>query len=765
MREAVDQPSTAESIRRGALAALIVVVGSLGLEMAYGVALGDAILYVGYELLFVVIPGWLTYRALSPRVGSVLRQLTMGWALGYVLEVLAFMLTAATDTRGLFVAYPLTIAAAATIVRRRTAVPSTGIVSHLPGRLIWLLVAVSLAAVTYFAIAYFPGAPLPGTKSVTYYLDYPRWISLAADAKNHWPIQDPSVSGEPLPYHYFVNIHLAAASQVTGLGLPLVYFRLFVFPLVLLLVLELVLAGQSFARSAYVGLTAACLALFVGQIRLDARNTFLAHTPFLGLFFTFLLRSPSFLFGLVILLPLMTLLGEIFADRGGRPRLGDWLLVVLFMVGASDAKITILPLVLVALILYAGWTRLVERRIRTAVSVAAALTLLVFGAVYVMQYRGHSSRTGIHPFAAFDGMSGVALIKDDLMRALPAFPGKTTLLSVGGVLIGAFGLLAGQLVGLAWIVRRQGHRLRPGHAWLSSLVVAGVLLSITLNEPGSVSALYFVFYGLVAGYILSAEGLRIAWQSRPPLSRQRMRIAAIALSSLVVIAALMGAPSWLHLFAGPHSDPHRYLFWYGGLLVFLLLLYAVARKWLGPTRWPAAALVCGAVLTVGALDTPLDSLVPTLANPGLAAHNFGKPLTPELYRALTWIRDETPTDSVIAVNNQWIDPANKASFEFDYSAFSERRVFLEGWGYSQRVVELGYAKVAQGIDPFVGRLRLNEAAFIRGSRGALRTMAQRYGVRYLVVDELNGYRSDVQMLGRVAREVYRAPGVLVFELR
>jgi hypothetical protein len=37
--------------------------------------------------------------------------------------------------------------------------------------------------------------------------------------------------------------------------------------------------------------------------------------------------------------------------------------------------------------------------------------------------------------------------------------------------------------------------------------------------------------------------------------------------------------------------------------------------------------------------------------------------------------------------------------------------------------------------------------------------------RYLVVDEINGYHSDVQALGRVGRVVYRAPGVLVFQLR
>jgi hypothetical protein len=43
-------------------------------------------------------------------------------------------------------------------------------------------------------------------------------------------------------------------------------------------------------------------------------------------------------------------------------------------------------------------------------------------------------------------------------------------------------------------------------------------------------------------------------------------------------------------------------------------------------------------------------------------------------------------------------------------------------------------------------------------------MSRRYGVRYLVVDSLNGYPADVRRLGRFSRVVYTAPGVLVLEL-
>ena len=182
---------------------------------------------------FVVLPGWFAYLALADRAGGALRQLAIGWALGYVLEILAFMVTAATGTRPLFFAYPVVICAIAALVSAAAGSPTLAAEPEpgIPPRFEWAIAAVCLLGVGYIALAYFPGAPLPGTKSVDYFIDYPRWIAMAADAKHHWPIMDPSVSGEPLPYHYFVNIHLAAASQVTGLGLPLIYFRLFILPL------------------------------------------------------------------------------------------------------------------------------------------------------------------------------------------------------------------------------------------------------------------------------------------------------------------------------------------------------------------------------------------------------------------------------------------------------------------------------------------------------------------------------------------------------
>jgi hypothetical protein len=60
-------------------------------------------------------------------------------------------------------------------------------------------------------------------------------------------------------------------------------------------------------------------------------------------------------------------------------------------------------------------------------------------------------------------------------------------------------------------------------------------------------------------------------------------------------------------------------------------------------------------------------------------------------------------------------------------------------------------------------LALNDALVKRASREALATMRAQYGVRYLLIDEVNGYRvsPDVQRLGRT---VYQHPGVWILQV-
>ena len=108
------------------LPALAVVIALLTFQVGWGASLGSAMLYLGYEVAYRIVPGWLLYRVLTSNPGSIVRQLALGWALGSALEVSFFMASAAADVRPVFSALPLLVGIPAAIVlwRRRQSADS-----------------------------------------------------------------------------------------------------------------------------------------------------------------------------------------------------------------------------------------------------------------------------------------------------------------------------------------------------------------------------------------------------------------------------------------------------------------------------------------------------------------------------------------------------------------------------------------------------------------------------------------------------------------
>ena len=637
------------------------------------------------------------------------------------------------------------------------------------GRLVfgWVAAAVCLLIATYVAITYFASAPLPGDRTISYFQDLPFALSLAGEAKHHWPITDPSVSGEPLPYHYFVHIHMAAASQVTGIKLPLVVFRLFILPLIVLVVTGLVAAGQSLLRSARVGLIGACIVFLVSQLNIDHGATFSA-AAFLGSSFVLMFTSPSYLLGVAFLVPLVMLLGERLAAEQIRGSGRDWVVIGLLMVGASDAKVAVLPLVIASLAIYGGWRWIRDRRPPLAALCGAALACAVALVVYAWQYAGHSS--GIRPDLLggvhfFNGLFAVGTIKDDLTTWLPGFTGKDLILSTGGVLFGMLGLLGAQLVGLIWFFRYTRLRLEEPQRWLLSILAAGLAGIFFLEAPNTDDQLYFIVYALVPGSLLSAQGLYWAWQRRPSFAGKRGVLVALLLVGAAAVAALMAVPAISHPFSGALRDSHTYMAVYAAFLVVLVLLALAARRWLEAWRWTAAALASVAILGVGVVDSPIGYLEPSVRNDVVLIPN--RTLTPGLYRAMAWIRDNTPGGDVIAVNSD-------ESFSFEYAAFAERTVFLGGSAYSVRIRERAYRPLAGGFvlgaagsastKLYPARRATNLAMFRHGDRRALREMEDHYKVRYLLIDRVNGYPSALRALAERGHVVYRNGDAVVIRL-
>ncbi len=739
--------------------AAAVIAGLLALEIGWGANAGSALLFALYELAFVVLPGWLVYRLLSSRPGAAIRQLALGWALGTALEVFAFMATAALDARILFSFYPLVVVAvAAPMLARRRRRPTAPGGEPLGRRAAWTLAAVCLAAMALVALSFFTVLPLPGGGTRAYFRDYTFHLGLAAEALHHWPIQDPNVIGEPFPYHYFAHIHMAAATQITGIDLPLVYFRLFPLPVVVLSVLLFVTAGRAFSRSAWVGLAAAGLTFFVADLQLQTTASF---PPFFGVFIRLSSLSPSALFGLPVFLALVIVVGEAVASRE-RLSPGDWAVVAILAAAATNSKVVILPLLLGALGLFAAGRALAARSWPRREIGAGAILLVALLITYMSQYRGHSSGLGASAFGTTGEMPAVVSLKQYFGSLLSLSTGSALLVGAGAV-VGLAGLMGPQLAGLAWTARlRRRYAIAPAAWWLAAVLAAAILI-VLFADSSNGAQLYFLIYGLAAGWLLAADGLRRAWRARPSeFSGGWGRPAALGIGWAVALVAVMRAPLDLDLFAGSQSQAQTYLFWYVGLALTLAALALAARR-VCPARagWSMGAFLTVALLVVGVIGTVSNIVVPALQGRPAPQEAMASQstLTPGRLAALDWIRDHTPTGAVLAVNNS--DP-----FNFQYAAFAERRVFLEGWGYSRQALD-DNAPTFLPNGPstvFPDRYALNARAFA-GDTGALSKLANDYGVRYLVVDSSGGVAVDAAALARAARPVYHSPEVTIYKIR
>ena len=136
----------------------------------------------------------------------------------------AFSGTAAIGTRGLFLVYPIVvILPCALAIARRWRVPQTAVLSEpLSFRAMWIAAGALALGLVYLTLMFLPLAPLPGASVVVEYPDYPYFISLIAQVMNHWPPATPGLVGVPLSYEWFVLFHIAAASQVSGVPIPII---------------------------------------------------------------------------------------------------------------------------------------------------------------------------------------------------------------------------------------------------------------------------------------------------------------------------------------------------------------------------------------------------------------------------------------------------------------------------------------------------------------------------------------------------------------
>lgn len=679
--------------RTAKLAAALIGTATLAIvPMAEGVAPGDCLLFVAYELGLVLLPGVLLYVALTGRAGLGLGQVVVGGALGLVIEIGFFALTAALDARGALPALQIATALAAlpfAIAAWRAQRPALDR-SRLSNAATVATLALVLTALFVVADRHFPKVPLPEDVVATNYHPDIAWeLALAAEARGHFPLQVPTLAGEPLRYHYFAALNEAAIGQVTGIAQPVVNFRLYLVPLLMLAVAGIVVLGREVGGSPWVGVLAGILVLFVGS----------PETLPDGLFLRNLYLSDTFLLGLVLFLALLVeLTAKLRPDDGvgGRGTRGDWAVVLLLLGGCAGAKGSILPVVVCGLAIalaFAIWRRLVSARM-LAIALATSLALLLAS---ILVLYGSSAGDTLDLVLFAPGRLTEQYVV--FARSLPdVLPDKAMLALVGSALAN-LEILAPLTPGLLLLGILYSRRL-PAPAPVIAALLMGLLaaslavFNVLFHASGS--QYYFLFYGYAAAAVASAVGLySIHLFDRS--ARRPVLLAAVASVAVLAIASFTDRPF--------SHEPRRFEAYSG-------------------------------------------------SSAGLTA---------DLYESLTWIRDNTPTDAVIAVNNQYSDRDHRLARACGYPAFAERRQLLGcEYGSSEPFPSLRELRAGCAQHPQPERFRLGEAIFERGSRSALGMAERRYGVTYLVADRLHSLGTlKLKNVSRLGRTVFANDAAVV----
>lgn len=753
-----------------ALAALAVLLTWL----ASGVTASVLLRFLAYEALWVVLPGCLLYILLSPAPGGRLRTLAIGWPLGYAMEVGAFALTAALHVRWALVLLPagslvlggLIASRRAARERLRTVVLGSGEPAQDAPR---LLVPLAVgAAVVLLAFTFFAAYPLPEhARSVSYSEDNIFDITLAGEARHHWPITESWIAGVPLHYYTGIFQHAAALNQVMGVSLAASFLRLLPSTTFLIAALQLWALGSTLqersrgaagadsrgagserwiAWAGWVGPLSPVLLLMTQDVNLDPlKSQVLQINPF-----TQFSLSPSFAFGVPFFLGALLLMQtrivqapergvasgpSSYAASGERAGLEEparWetagllLMVAVLAAGLASAKAFGAFDFVGGLGLYWLWQTARGKGSRVLTCCVAVAGMAVLAVYFLMIAGGGAATMGVHPLAFL--REGVTLTHATRLAKRIAGPTLYPLVLAAGSGVLAACALA-PLLGAGWLLWRE-RGLPRSTGLLVSVFLVGLGGYVTLGAPGGVEGVFFV-YGYIALVPVAALGFVRLGSETPATVRRGLLGAGAALLALGVAMATVSASvtltglaekAWLAVAYGTVA------------VVVVLAVWRLQRRYAVSltSRWARMAACVIPLLLALALVKPL-----ALAGNGAWKTVVGKRtsladtgveygMTAPLYAGLLWVRAHTTPCDELAVNNHYDNARHEESVYFYYSAFSERRVFLESWRYT--------AGGQYGGQPYPGRFALNQRAVAQADPQALRELAGR-GVSYVLIDK------------------------------
>lgn len=740
---------------------LVVVAGFVGLShRGAHVPLGDIAVFLGYLAGWIVLPGTVLWRLIDPRRERRLlaEDLAIGALVGYVIEFPAYIACLALGHPHAYVLWPaVPLIVLATPWGRRVRHLGQG---RLPVWWTWSASAVSLYVVVW--MGHFVWGPMPDTTTQLsrMYVDEPFHLSLATGLKHFFPPRVTYVDHTPLNYHWLSHLHVAASSWITGIE-PVVLLRTLALPALLLIVLlaaGLIVARLTDAR--WAGL------VVLGAVAVTPANFSLwgdgSGEPLLGMHF---ILSPSAGFVNAALLLGIFLCVELLSRR--ERAWAAFALAFAAFVAMSGGKSTSLPTLMGGLVLAALVSSVAKRAIDRRAAVLAALSLVAFEVAKVIFFGAGSHGLAVDP---------LGLVTSQAKR-VPGLLDASGHMSTGVKVVVATYMLSYLTLGTgALALLARGGWRRAEHVFVAATCFAGLVAGLTFHQS-SYSEYYFVYVVSLPLMVAAVLGLRHVVADMP--TRETITIGVISAAAAALAALAFGwvtsatdgttaAGSPMHLALRLYALPMAVAF---GLAAIVIVVITVGRRVITGRAMPGTVLLVTVIVAAGMgtgtflrnvptlLGDPIGSVPAAAGGPTIAAGGIN---------AARWLRAHSSQDDLVATNAHCASPNESVCVarNFWMAGFSERQFLVEGWSYISRwsIGEHPPADENVTVGPFWDptRLRINDAAFTQPSAATVEALHQRYGVRWLFVD--NRFPVDLAGLEKVATVAYAKGRFVVLKL-
>ncbi|TDD13501.1 hypothetical protein [Nonomuraea diastatica] len=685
--------------------ALLVGAGTVAALLWCGVPARDLAAFAAYIGAGVALPGTLVWRALTGGGRTLAEDLAAGLALGYAVEVLAYIPARAAGLPLLVLAPPVAVVCTFLCVprlwRHWRGAPGR---ERAPGWCAWALAAVVGYLVAWCVISLYRH-PVSSA-----YVDMPYHLALVGEIKHHVPPTLPSVLGERLSYHWFVYADMAATSWVTGIEPVTLVYRLSTLPMMVAMVVLVAVLGRRLGGRWGAGVAAVGVTYFLFSPALQEGVSFTSRSMFTSW------ASPTQTFGALLFAPVVLMLA------GGRR---SWAALAVLLLALTGSKATFLPLLLAGLLLVVAVRGVVERRVRAEWPAAAGLTLVcLLIAQFVVFGRGAQGTT-VAPFATMRSLWGsVAGIEMPELASVPAGP----LVVLTAVHLFCLACVWG---GAAALGRRA---LEPPMLLMLGIGAAGVGAAVVFGHP-SLSQLYFLEgarpYLSVAAVCGVLAARRVPWP---------------------IVACLVGMGAGAALLASARDVAGDVLA--AVVVPYTMLAAAALLLWRRGFGLAVVALLTGYALPESVRD--------------VAAHVTPKEgerkreIPDGAMEAGRWLRDHSSPGDVVATDLHCrpIRESPCDSRHYWVAGFTERRVLVEGWAYAESTLSRTPLFRASYLDvPFAdpARLAANDVVFRRPTAENVRHLAQKYGVKWL-------FTGRNPKLERFARLRFRNGSSSVYEL-